>query len=585
MRILLFFLCLLNAATAGAASTPAPGHSHEAEASAQAVGHPHEGSLAVGAVATAHPLATEAGASVLRRGGNAFDAAVAITAALAVVEPYSSGLGGGGFYLLYERKSGRYVFLDARERAPLAAHRDMYLDDNGRVNTQASIDGALAAGIPGIPAALEHLSKLYGSLDLKTLLAPAQRLAADGFSVDRIYHAMAGFRHDILNSFTASRQAFLRDGEVPAIGDRLVQADLARTLKTLGDKGASEFYRGAIAREMVRAVRAAGGIWTPEDLSSYKVIERQPIRLDKPYATIYSAPPPSSGAVALAQILGQLDSFGIVGHYNSTNASHVHLLIESMRRAYRDRSIYLGDSDFTEVPIARLISDDYTAGLAAGIHTSKASKSEWLDARLPKADSPHTTHFSVLDKQGNIVSATLSVNYPFGSGLVAGSTGVLLNDEMDDFSAQPGQQNAYGLIGSDANAIEPGKRMLSSMTPTIVRLPDRTIILGTPGGSRIITMVAQGILSALTGASADAISGQGRIHHQFVPDTMLYEPKSLSKDVVQALNVMGHNLSPAERDWGNMQVVVINADGTVSASSDRRGIGQTWVGKPSSEAE
>ena len=541
-------------------------------------------------IASAHPLATKAGAYVLSQGGNAFDAAIAITATLAVVEPYSSGIGGGGFYMLFEAKSNKTIFLDAREYAPAAATRDMYLDKEGQVKPSLSIDGPLSAGIPGIPAALGYLAKHYGRKKLSFSLAEAIELAEDGFAADAIYVDLANRRHEALHRYPSSRQIFLIDGRTPKQDEKIVQADLGRTLEAIAYHGAQIFYQGSIARNMVEAVRQAGGIWQLSDLEDYRVIEREPLIVDLASGgRLYLAPPPSSGGVALAQIFGQLEALGRLDEVvrsrsidateesKALQAENLHYLIEAMRRAYRDRAVYLGDSDFVDIPITRLVNPDYLAGLASNIHSTKASKSAWLpSANNAHPSSEHTTHFSVIDREGNMVSATLSINYAFGSGFVAGNTGVLLNDEMDDFSSKPDTPNVYGLIGGRANQIEPRKRMLSSMSPSILKLGEKTVLIGTPGGSRIITMVALGILEALAHQDAQAIVSAGRFHHQFYPDKVFVEPKVLAQEVLDGLIGLGHDIVPAERTWGNMQVVLNEGDVT-TAASDPRGIGEAWT--------
>ncbi len=534
------------------------------------------------AIATAHPLATQAGVEVFDQGGNAFDAAVAITAALAVAEPYSSGLGGGGFYLLYISSENRYVFLDAREKAPLKAHRDMYLDSDKNVIPNLSIDGPLSAGIPGIPAALEHLSTRYGKQSMAQNLQSAIAIAENGFRVDGVYHRLAKWRLPVLQKYPNSAKAFLIQNELPKIGDLIVQPDLAKTLKQMADKGADGFYKGAVADAMIQAVQQNGGIWQHQDLLDYEVVEREPIDIKFKNARLISAPPPSSGGIAIAQILNQLEQ---MTHSSNPalkpDVKQTHALIESMRRAYRDRAIYLGDSDFVDIPIEQLISKTYAAGLVASIHPEKASKSAWFSANIDPRGGNHTTHFSITDKHGNSVAATLSVNYPFGSCFVAGNTGILLNDEMDDFVAKAGEPNVYGLVGGTANAIKPGKRMLSSMSPTILEQPDRTVILGTPGGSRIITMVLQGLLTAMDGGSAVEIVNRRRLHHQFLPDMVALEPNTLSEETIKDLQAMGHNIKQQDRTWGNMQAIVHYKDGTVEAASDSRGIGTSWVRRKS----
>jgi len=525
------------------------------------------------AIASAHPLATEAGLLVLEAGGNAFDAAVAVSAALAVVEPYGSGLGGGGFWLLHRARDGHQVMVDGRERAPRAARADMYLDEQGEVLPGASIDGPLAAGIPGVPAALEHIAGRYGRLPLAISLAPAIILARDGFPVDHAYRRMAGFRRLALQRSEAASAQFLLGGDVPPEGHRLRQPDLAETLLAIAREGARGFYDGEVAARLVAAVRAGGGIWTRQDLRDYRVVERTPIVTRFGDHRLVSANLPSSGGILLAQMLHMLAERPLEG---LDEAERVHLLVEIMRRAYADRARYLGDDDYVHVPRALLLSRGYARRRVRQIDPNHATQSAELPDPAPEGQD--TTHFSVLDREGNRVAATLSVNYPFGACFVAAGTGVLLNDEMDDFSAKPGVANAYGLLGSGANAIAPGKRMLSSMSPTFVEGPDRVAILGTPGGSRIITMVLLGLLDAVDGRPVSEWVTRGRFHHQFMPDLIEIEPGALPDDVVQALKLKGHQLRLLEDSYGNMQAISWDLlSGEVTAASDPRGIGSSVV--------
>ncbi|MCW9088712.1 MAG: gamma-glutamyltransferase [Gammaproteobacteria bacterium] len=520
------------------------------------------------AIASAHPLATEAGMEILQAGGNAFDAAVAVSAALAVVEPYSSGIGGGGFWLLHRAEDGFETMLDGRERAPLAAQRDMYLDAEGEVIPGLSMDGPLAAGIPGEPAALAHLSKHYGRLTLARSLAPAIRLAREGFPVTEHYRKMAGFRLEVLRRYPQAAAIFLKGGEVPSLGHLIRQPALARTLEAMAQEGADGFYRGPVAKALIEAVTSAGGNWQHADLQQYAVVEREPIRSRYRGLRITSAAPPSSGGVALATLLNILAQFPLE---RLDKVQRSHLMVEAMRRAYRDRAEYLGDTDFVEVPLQRLTSSDYAAGLAASIRLDRATASRELPSATAEIGGNHTTHFSILDHEGNYVSATLSINYPFGSGFVAAGTGVLLNDEMDDFSAKPGSPNAYGLVGAEANAIAPGKRMLSSMSPTFVSGPDGVAILGTPGGSRIITMVLLGILEVADGKGAGGWVSRPRFHHQYLPDTLYYEADAFDEDEAFKLEALGHRLERAEGRWGNMQAVHWHKkENRVEAASDPR---------------
>ncbi len=527
------------------------------------------------AVASAHPLATEAGLAILAQGGNAFDAAVAVTAALAVVEPYSSGLGGGGFWLLHRASDGHEVMLDGRETAPAAAHRDMYLDRQGNVIPGASMDGPLSAGIPGVPAALAHLAEHYGRLSLAETLAPAIRYARQGFEVDAHYQRLARFRKDVLRRWPEGAALFLKDGEVPPVGHRIRQPELAATLQALAERGRAGFYQGEVARRLVEGVRRAGGIWSLEDLQNYRVVEREPIRGSYRGLRITSAAPPSSGGIALVEMLNILEAYPLE-RFDSVTRRHV--IVEAMRRAYRDRAQYLGDPDFVEVPVARLTHPLYAAGLRAAIRLDRATPSAALPGIESGPEGFHTTHFSILDGEGNRVAATVTINYPFGSGFVAPGTGVLLNDEMDDFSAKPGSPNAYGLVGAEANAIAPGKRPLSSMSPTFVESADRVAILGTPGGSRIITMVLLGILDFARGRGPDSWVSLGRFHHQYLPDVIQHEKGALSDDDMAGLRALGHTLKETSWRYGNMQAILWHkGSGKVEAAADPRGVGEARV--------
>jgi gamma-glutamyltranspeptidase/glutathione hydrolase len=531
-------------------------------------------------IASAHPLATEAGFEILQQGGNAFDAAVAVSAALAVVEPYSSGIGGGGFWLLQRQSDGLQVMVDSRERAPGNAQRDMYLDADGNVVKGLSVDGPLAAGIPGEPAALAHIAEKYGQLPLATSLAPAIRLANEGFAVDDYYRRMAGWRLDALRASPTAANVFLHNNEVPENGFLIKQPDLANTLQALADQGRAGFYAGEVAQKLVTAVQRSGGIWTQQDLSSYRVIEREPVRIRYHDMQITTAALPSSGGVVLAQMFNMLERFDLGG---MSEAQRVHLLIEVMRRAYRDRARFLGDSDYVSVDVVGLTSKDYARQLAADIDPKHASTSQ---AAAAVEEGHDTTHFSIIDSQGNRVAATLSINYPFGSGFVADGTGVLLNDEMDDFSARPGSPNVYGLVGNEANAIAPGKRMLSSMSPTFVDGPQGVAVLGTPGGSRIISMVLLAVLQMDHSLQPQDWVSRPRLHHQYLPDVVQFEPKALSEQLQQQLREMGHKLQPLDHDYGNMQALFYDRQsGKIHAASDPRGIGQALVKPLSATAQ
>jgi gamma-glutamyltranspeptidase/glutathione hydrolase len=524
------------------------------------------------AVASSHPLATQAGMRVLREGGNAFDAAVVVAGVLGVVEPYGSSLGGGGFWLLHRVSDGKQVMLDGRERAPLAAHRDMYLDEDGDVIHGLSVNGPLSAGIPGQVAAMVYLQKHYGSMSLERLLRPAIEIADNGFVIDRVYRRLAKFRLMALQQYPAAREALLENSLVPAADSVIRQPDLANTLRLVARHGKEGFYAGEVANKLVHGVRKAGGIWTLEDLEQYRVMERKPVVFKWQGMTITSASLPSSGGVLLAQMLNMLSQYQWA---ELDDSQRYHLLVEVMRRAYRDRAEYLGDSDYVTVDVDRLVSIKHAQQLVSDLVANKATSSDDLqEVSVKQTEGNNTTHYSILDKAGNRVAATLSNNYPFGSGFVAPGTGVLLNDEMDDFSILPGEPNVYGLVGAEANAIEPGKRMLSSMSPTFVENGKRMAIIGTPGGSRIITMVLQAILLFQQGKQADEIVKQPRIHHQFLPDVIQLEPAALNLSLRQKLQDMGHELNELESDYGNMQVILHDFSQSLThAASDPRGIG------------
>lgn len=527
------------------------------------------------AVASAHPAASVAGLEALSSGGNAFDAAVAISAALAVAEPYGSGLGGGGFFLLrLAGEPAEYRFVDARERAPLAAHAELYRRA-GKVDPKLSLDGALAAAIPGLPAALEHLTTNYGRLSLADNLAPAVRLARDGISVDRVYRERALARLEALRADPESARLFLDAGQVPEQWSLIRQPQLARTLERLGRYGRSGFYAGETAERLVAGVRAAGGIWSLRDLAEYRVVERPPLRVAlADGGELIGAPPPSAGGVALAQ------SLGILQHLPWQPADRVqrsHYVIETLRRVYRDRGL-LGDPDFVANPLRQLLDPAYLKRLAAGIDPQRATPSRALPPAPAWHEGQHTTHFTVIDAEGNAVAATLSINLPFGAAFTVPGTGVLLNDEMDDFAADPAGTNAYRLAGSQANAVAAGKRPLSSMAPTFIDSPAGLASFGTPGGSRIPSMVLLAILDHLDGRPVAQWPATPRYHHQYLPDRVEYEPGAFSAAELQALERRGQRLERLERRYGNLQVLFWDkAAGRLEAASDPRGIGEAML--------
>ena len=491
------------------------------------------------AIASAHALATDAGLEILREGGNAFDAAVAVSAALSVVEPVSSGLGGGGFFLLHDAKSGRDVFVDAREVAPQSATPARYLDANGELDRDKAENGAASAGIPGLPAGLVHVARKYGRLPLSKSLAPAIRLARDGFPVyPRLANEYAN-RKPVMERYAATRAVYLADGDAPEPGEILRQPDLARTLERIAARGFDGFYRGPVAQALLASVKADGVDWTAAELAAYRVKEREPIRFRYRDWNLVTAPPPSSGGIALAEILKILEGWDLKA---LEPAQRIHYEVEAMRRAYRDRTLYLGDPDSVKIPVRLLTSDDYAAGLRASILPDKATPSAMLPGTLPPRESVNTTHFSIMDAAGNLAAVTQTVNLAYGSGMVVGGAGFLLNDEMDDFALKPGTPNAFGVTGYDANAVAPGRRPLSSMSPTFMFGPDRIAVLGAKGGSRIITATMIGILGFDAGMDSPQVVALPRYHHQYLPDAITEEPGALADEVVAKLQAMGYRV-------------------------------------------
>ena len=528
-------------------------------------------------IASAHALATDAGFETLARGGNAFDAAVAVSAVLSVVEPISSGLGGGGFFLLHDAKTGKDVFVDARETAPAAATPQAYLGKDGQLDRDRAQNGPWSAGIPGLPAALVHVAGRHGRLPLAQSLVPAIRIAREGFPVyGRLARGYAE-RRDVMERYPGTREVFLRNGQPPKEGDLFRQPELAATLERLATGGFDGFYRGTTAKRLLAGVKAAGGKWTAEELAGYRVKEREPLRFEYDGWDIVTAPPPSSGGIALAEMLQILEPWDLA---KLPQAERVHLVTEAMRRAYRDRTFYLGDPDFVKIPVKTLMDPAYAAGLRATIHPGKATPSDLLSGAPTPLEDEETTHFSIIDADGNRAAVTQTVNLLFGSGLVPAGTGVLLNNEMDDFALKPGTPNAFGVMGYDANAPEPGKRMLSSMTPTFLSNADKVAVIGTPGGSRIITMVLLGILGYADGLDAPQVAALPRYHHQWMPDALGIERDALPADVVAALRAMGHVVVVPGEDnqgrrssdaWGNMNTVLWDRrDNTLSGGSDPR---------------
>ena len=489
-----------------------------------------------------------------------------------MVEPYSSGFGGGGFWLIHRASDGKQVMIDARETAPGLAHARMYRDAQDNVIKDASLKGPLAAGIPGLPAGLVHLAEHYGRLPLSRSLAPAKRYAEQGFAVTSRYHRLVKYVAGWLRQYPAAAEIFLQDGKLPRIGYLIRQEELAGTIDAIAKQGFDGFYRGPVAETMVREARKHGGIWSRKDLAAYRVVERDPIVTRYRGTRIVSAPPPSSGGIVIAQALQILETFDLDG---MSNVQRKHHIIEAMRRAFRDRAVFLGDPDFVDVPVARLLDKSYLEGLALTIDPEKATPSDILgNGPALLQTGTQTTHFSVMDREGNRVAGTLSVNTLFGSCFVASGTGVLFNNEMDDFSIKPHTPNAYGLIGDEANAIAPGKRPLSSMTPTFLELPDRVGIVGTPGGSRIISMVLLAALDFVDGRLPQSWVTLRRFHHQYEPDQVQFELHGLTDFEQQRLAGLGHELREISRRYGNMQAILWNKEESkVYGASDPRGEG------------
>jgi len=529
------------------------------------------------AIASAHVLATEAGFETLAAGGNAFDAAVAVGAALSVVEPQSSGIGGGGLFLLRRASDGKEVMIDARETAPAAVDPKRYLDANGEPDRDHATNGPLSAAIPGEAAGLVWIARHYGRLPLAKSLAPAIRIAREGFEPDARFLGELAARKEVVARYPASAALYLVDGEVPKAGWTFRTPDLARVLERIAAEGHDGFYRGELARRLVDGVRAAGGNWTLDDLAGYQAKERAPLAFDYRGWHIVTAPPPSSGGIALAEMLNVLSGYDLA---RMDRVHRVHLTVEAMRRAYRDRAEYLGDPDFVDMPIARLMSPDYAAGLRASIHPDKATPSDMLPGYLDTPQGTHTTHFSIIDKDGNLVSATQTVNLLFGSAFVVPGTGFVLNDEMDDFALVAGKPNAFGLVGNDRNAPRPGSRPLSSMTPSFVVGKDRVGVIGTPGGSRIITMVLEGVLAFIDGELPERFVGNPRFHHQYLPDVISAEKGAFTPEEIKALEAMGHKVGESERRWGFMNAVSWDRrTGEMHAGSDPRGVSGSGVVK------
>ena len=499
-----------------------------------------------GMVVSAQHLATQVGADILKRGGNAVDAAVAVGYALAVVYPAAGNLGGGGFMTILFA-DGRKTFLDFREKAPRAASRDMFLDKDGHVVKSLSTIGWLAVGVPGTVSGLEYARKKYGTMTRAALIEPAVELAEDGFNLEQGDVDMLASATDDFKKFPATSEIFLNKGQPFAVGQRLVQHDLADTLRLIGEHGVDGFYRGKTAAAIVKASRASGGIIDQEDLERYETRELPPVECDYRAYHVISAPPPSSGGVAICEMLNILEGYPL-RELGWGSAQALHYEIEAMRHAYVDRNTLFGDPDFVSIPVRELIDKSYAAKIRNVIKPDKAGISSDFRQGVAPHEGSSTTHFSIIDNAGNAVSMTYTLDDWFGARVVASGTGVLMNDEMDDFTPNPGLVNSYGLVEGDANAIAPGKTPLSSMSPTIIAKDGKPVlILGTPGGSRIITTVLQTILNVVDFQMniQEAVDAP-RIHNQWLPDVTKTEPYALSPDTRKVLESMGHQFEDSE---------------------------------------
>ncbi|NJR15870.1 MAG: gamma-glutamyltransferase [Calothrix sp. CSU_2_0] len=542
-----------------------------------------------GMVTSANPLASDAGLQMLKKGGNAVDAAVATTFAISVVEPFSAGIGGGGFLLIHQGKTGKIEALDFRERAPIKASRNMYLDAQGKVRENLSTNGHLAVGTPGTVAGLYEVHRKYGKLPWREVVQPAITLAQDGFILapkitPRSITAQE-YRKKVILANPAARKIFTRNGDYYQPGERLVQRDLAQTLTEIS-RNPQSFYTGGIAKAISSDMAKNGGIITLQDLKTYKPIWRNPVCGNFRNNRVCSMPPPSSGGVHLLQILNIMSDTNLqpLGWHNP---DALHLLVEAMKIAYADRAKFLGDPDFVKVPVERLISPAYAKIRRQQIDMQRAKPSSEVksaDTKLnpeskiqnPKSyESQETSHLNVVDGQRNAVSLTFTINTGFGAGVVAEGTGILLNNEMDDFAIAPGVPNSFGLVGNEANAIAPRKTPLSSMTPTIITENGKLrMVTGTPGGSTIITQVLQVVLNVLEyKMNAGAAVSAPRIHHQWFPDELRVEPLGLDTMTLQELRRRGHNI--VEKPfWGNANIILVNPDGFLEGATDTRGEGE-----------
>jgi len=521
-------------------------------------------------VVSAHPLASKVGVEILKNGGNAVDAAIGVQYALAVVFPVAGNIGGGGFMLVREH-TGKTSALDFREKAPSAAHRDMYLDENGELIQDLSWLGHLAAGVPGTVNGMFKAHEKMGSLPMEDLIQPAIDLAKDGFLLTEKEAEGLNYAAERLEKYNTEETAYIA-AEAWKPGDKIVLSDLAATLTRIRDNGNAGFYEGKTADLIVEEMERGKGIITKQDLKDYEAVWRTPVSGSYRNYEVHSMPPPSSGGIALISLLQSVEPYPI-GEYGHNSTKAIHLLTEAERRVYADRATHLGDIDFYPVPMEGMLDPDYIVARMDDYDPQKASDSEQIASGTPMLkESEQTTHFSIVDAQGNAVSVTTTINGGYGSYVVVGGAGFLLNNEMDDFSAKPGEANMYGLIGAEANAIAPGKRMLSSMTPSIVEKDGKLfMVVGTPGGSTIITSVFQNILNVIDyGMGMQEAVASPRIHHQWKPDMIYYESGALSPQIMRELGEMGHSLQD-RGNIGRVDAILVLPDGKLEGGADPRG--------------
>ena len=528
-----------------------------------------------GMVATEQELASRIGLDILKAGGNAVDAAVGIGFALAVALPNAGNLGGGGFMMVHDAKTGKSVALDFREVAPLKATRNMYLDDKGNVINGKSLYTHYAVGVPGTVAGMEHALKKWGTMPLDKVIAPSIALAEKGFPVSETLAKILRQEQKNMGKWPATTEIFWKDGAPLKRGDLLVQKDLAQSMRLIAQQGAKAFYEGAIAQKIAAEMAPHAGAVTLQDLREYKVAEREPVRGTYRGHEVVTMPPPSSGGTHLVQILNMLEQWPLA-QWGQNSAQTLHHMAESSKLAYADRSEYLGDPDFVKIPLKGLTSKRYAESLAKTIDPNRARPAKEIKPGQPQPyESDQTTHYSVVDKAGNAVAVTYTLNTNFGSGIVAKGTGILLNNEMDDFAAKPGVANAYGLVGGDANAVAAKKRPLSSMTPTLVLKDGKpTLVTGSPGGARIITTVLQTVVNTIDfGNNPAEAAAAPRVHHQWTPDELRVE-KGLSPDTLALLKQRGHNIA-VKPSMGRTQTIQIRNGQLYGYSDPRNPDGQT----------